>query len=146
MSIKNPRIKEALEKKLGMQIGIKNPTLEVGFLQEAKYDDGIPVAQVAYQNEFGTHKIPPRPFFRTAIKKNSNKWLKFFQNRAKENKPLIVLGMLGEVIRGDIVQSINQMNTPPNAKSTISAKGSSKPLVDTGFMRAGVDFRVRSKK
>lgn len=146
MSINDPRIKEALEKKLGMQIGIKNPILEVGFLEDAKYENGMPVAQVAYQNEFGTHKIPPRPFFRTAIKKNANKWLSFFHNRAKENDPLVVLGMLGEAIRGDIMQSINQTNTPANAESTIRAKKSSKPLVDTGFMRASVDFRLRSKK
>lgn len=142
ISLKNPKIKEALEQK----INISNPILEVGFFKEAKYSDGKQVAQVASQNEFGTHSIPPRPFFRNAIAKNSQKWMKFFKKNAKEQPPYKAMGMLGEMIRSDIVQSINQTNTPPNSPLTIKQKGSSKPLVDTGKMRASVSFQVRAKK
>lgn len=142
ISLKNPKIKEALEQK----INIANPILEVGFFKEAKYSDGKQVAQVASQNEFGTHSIPPRPFFRNAIAKNSQKWMKFFKKNAKEQPPYKAMGMLGEMIRSDIVQSINQTNTPPNSPLTIKQKGSSKPLVDTGKMRASVSFQVRAKK
>ena len=49
---------------------------------------------------------------------------------------------LGEVARGDIVKSINQTNSPANSPITIEAKGSSKPLIDTGFLRANVTFKV----
>lgn len=142
ISLKNPKIKEALDQK----INISNPILEVGFFKEAKYSDGKQVAQVASQNEFGTHSIPPRPFFRNAIAKNSQKWMKFFKKNAKEQPPYKAMGMLGEMIRSDIVQSINQTNTPPNSPLTIKQKGSSKPLVDTGKMRASVSFQVRAKK
>lgn len=142
ISLKNPKIKKALEDR----IDIANPILEVGFFKEAKYSDGKAVAQVASQNEFGTHSIPPRPFFRNAIVKNSQKWMKFFKKSAKEHPPYKAMGMLGEMIRSDIVQSINQTNTPPNSPLTIKQKGSSKPLVDTGKMRASVSFQVRAKK
>lgn len=144
--LNDPKLKEALEKKLGGSIDITNPTLEVGFFKNVKYPDGKPVAQVASENEFGTYKIPPRPFFRNAIKKNANKWLQFFKNKAKTNTPYVSLGMLGELIRGDIVLSINQTNTPPNSQATIDAKGSSKPLVDTGKMRASVEFQLKRSK
>ena len=49
---------------------------------------------------------------------------------------------LGEIARGDIVKSITKLNTPPNAQRTIEQKGSSNPLIDTGFLRANVTFKV----
>lgn len=144
-SLQDPKLKEALEKELEMQIDKANPILEVGFFKDAKYPNGKQVAQVASENEFGTHSIPPRPFFRNAIKKNSQKWIETFKKNAKEKPPYEVMGMLGEVIRSDIVLSINQTNTPPNSPYTIRKKKSSKPLVDSGKMRASVDYSIRSK-
>ena len=44
--------------------------------------------------------------------------------------------------RGDIVESITQLDTPPNTPKTIARKGSSNPLIDTGFLRANVTFKV----
>ena len=41
--------------------------VQVGFFATAKYDNGTPVAAVAAYNEFGTKRIPERPFFRQAI-------------------------------------------------------------------------------
>ena len=49
---------------------------------------------------------------------------------------------LGEMARGDIVESITKLNTPPNSPKTIALKGSSNPLIDTGFLRANVTFKV----
>ena len=40
---------------------------EVGFFSEARYPDGTPVPAVAAWNEFGTTRIPERPFFRQAL-------------------------------------------------------------------------------
>lgn len=145
-SLKNPKIKEALEQKLELPLDTKDATLEVGFFKEAKYPNGQSVAEVASKNEFGTPRVPPRPFFRNAIKKNANKWGDVFKREASNKAPILALGTLGEVIRSDIVQSINQLNTPPNSPYTIEKKGSSKPLVDTGKMRASVNFRIGGKK
>lgn len=145
-NLKNPKIKEEIEKKLNLPLDVKDATLEVGFFENAKYPNGEQVAQVASKNEFGTPRIPPRPFFRNAIKKNANKWGEVFKREASNKAPILALGTLGEVIRSDIVQSINQLNTPPNSPSTIEKKGSSKPLVDTGKMRASVNFRLGGKK
>ena len=41
--------------------------LQVGFFATAKYPDGTPVTNVAVWNEFGTGRIPERPFFRQAL-------------------------------------------------------------------------------
>lgn len=145
MSIKNPKIGKELEEALGVSL-VTNPTLEVGFFEKARYPDGEFVASVAYKNEYGNPRIPPRPFFRGAIFNNSDKWgdlaLKFFKRADSET----ALGMLGESIRGDIIRSIDKTNTPPNSPVTIARKGSSKPLVDTGLLRASVTFQLKEKK
>lgn len=143
MSIKNPQLKSALEKVLGVKIDKPKITLEAGFLEGVTYPDGMSVPMVASLNEFGTYNIPPRPFFRNAINKNSDKWGKIFLQGMQKQGARNAFGLLGERIRKDIVQSINDTNEPPNSPVTIARKGSSKPLVDTGLMRASVNYRIK---
>lgn len=117
--------------------------LKIGFFETSKYEDGAYVADVAKKNEFGTLETPSRPFFRNAIENNAKKWVNFLaQDLVKSENAEMSYNRLGEVARGDIVKSINQTNSPANSPLTIKAKGSSKPLVDTGFLRANVTFKV----
>lgn len=113
--------------------------LQIGFFESAKYPNGTYVAQVARFNEFGTNKIPMRPFFRNAINKNVKKWFSSLKQLSQNDK---ALNMLGEIIRSDIVNSITILDTPANAESTILQKGSSNPLIDTGLMRRSVTYKV----
>lgn len=133
-------LKQALESKLKLN---KKKTLQVGFFETAKYGNGTQVASVAYWQEFGTLKIPMRPFFRNAITKNSKKWFAILGNEIKTSgNAEFALNRLGEIAKGDIVQSITALKTPPNAESTIKQKGSSNPLINTGFLRASVNYKV----
>lgn len=143
MSIKNPQLKTALEKVLGVKVDKPKITLEAGFLEGVTYSDGMSVPMVASLNEFGTYNIPPRPFFRNAINKNSDKWGKIFLQGMQKQGARNAFGLLGERIRRDVIQSINDTNEPPNSPVTIARKGSSKPLVDTGLMRASVNYRIK---
>lgn len=139
-------LQKEIDKKLNNLISSSNKRLEVGFFESAKYENGEYVANVAKIQEYGTLKIPARPFFRNAIAKNGAKWLTFMKNQFTSNQNLdLSLNQAGELARGDIVASIMQTNNPPNAETTIKAKGSSKPLIDTGFMRASVTFKVVNK-
>ena len=126
-------------------------TLEVGFFDTARYPDGTPVTNVAAYNEFGTRKAdgrvhtPTRPFFRNALpelERNMRSTLK----SAVDPITLSVSPQLADVVglqSAAIVQdSIVQLRTPPNAPSTIEAKGSSNPLIDSGFMRLSTTYRV----
>lgn len=123
---------------------IKNKNLEVGFFEVSKYENGVYVASVASFNEYGTAKIPPRPFFRNAIAKNSNKWNDILANELRNSVDVeLAYNRVGEVAKGDIVESIMQTNTPPNSPLTIAKKKSSKPLVDTSFMRSSVNYKVK---
>ena len=47
--------------------GVKG--IRLGFLADAKYQNGTPVASVAMWNEFGTRRRAARPFFRSSIPK-----------------------------------------------------------------------------
>lgn len=117
--------------------------LKVGIFESAKYDDGTPVAQVAFWQEFGTARIPMRPFMRNAIVKNTRKWGDSVKTALiGTNDSEKVLKMLGEIMRGDIVLSLTNLNTPPNAPSTIKQKGSSNPLIDTGLLRSSISWEL----
>lgn len=116
--------------------------LKVGIFESAKYD-GTPVAQVAFWQEFGTAKIPMRPFLRNAIAKNTRKWGDSVKTALiGTNDSEKALKMLGEIMRGDIVLSLTNLNTPPNAPSTIKQKGSSNPLIDTGLLRSSISWEL----
>lgn len=118
--------------------------LEIGFFETARYPNGVFVAQVARYNEFGTLNIPMRPFFRNAIQKNIKKWYATLQNAINQNAtPNKALSIVGEVARADIIQSITDLRTPPNAQSTIKQKKSTNPLIDTGLMRRSVTYKVK---
>ncbi len=118
-------------------------SVEVGFMDAATYPDGTPVAAVAFWNEFGTSDIPPRPFFRGMIARESTTWPGKMAALAKSSgNAEQVLGALGADIKGALQQSINDMSTPANAQSTEDAKGFNKPLIDTGVMINSITFKV----
>jgi len=168
----------------------KYPTVQVGFFENAKYEDGTYVATVAFINEFGARierepstttvyrkvnaagteflrngrfvkkkdsnfasdhyvgayvvKIPPRPFFRNMISKYSGTWGDEAAKRLVSNNynMEVTLTMMGELISGQLRQSITDLMEPPNAPSTIAKKGFDKPLIDTGFMRKSTGYEV----
>lgn len=110
------------------------------------------VAFVAAANEFGIPaepgsgrqwRVPPRPFFRTALDTSRVALGRFIESQYHRVLGGIVdprtgLGLIGEWLAAKVKRSINQMTRPPNAPLTIAAKGSSHPLIDTGQMRASV--------
>ena len=126
-------------------------SVQVGFFSTAKYPDGTQVASVAAWQEFGTElrgreHIPERPFFRQAIKGAEEPILEVM--KASIDPKTMVLdsktaGLVGETMKGRVQESIVKLDDPPNALSTIDAKGSSNPLVDTGVLRNSVTWAVK---
>ena len=121
-------------------------TLSVGFFEGATYPDGTSVPEVAFTNEFGVpqHHQPPRPFFRNMIAQESSSWgpkiaaaMKGTGNDGKKS-----LELVGDNVKGALIQSITDLTSPPLAPATIARKGFDKPLVDTGQMRNSITFKV----
>lgn len=127
-------------------------SVSVGFLEGATYPDGTSVPAVAYWNEFGkmvqsqegNYFQLPRPFFRQMIAKESPTWPRKMAKLAKAtgyDGPR-VLALMGEDIKGGLQESINSLDSPPLADSTVAAKGFSKPLIDTSHLLNSVAYDV----
>lgn len=109
------------------------------------------LVDVATFHEFGTKDIPQRSFIRS----NDHNNAKTYKNMILElkdkiifggMKPSVALGLLGEKIRLDIQKGIRKGISPELRQSTIEAKGSSKPLVDTGQLINAITYVVKGAK
>lgn len=91
-----------------------------------------------------TITIPPRPYFRTMIKKDGPGWGKAMGVilKATDFNTDRALKQMGDLIKGQLQQSINDLVSPPLAASTVRRKGFTKPLIDTGVMWRSVDYEV----
>ena len=58
------------------------------------------------------------------------------------NDPNKVMGLMGEHIKGQIVQSIVGWASPPNAPYTIRMKGFNKPLIDSGQLSRSISYEI----
>ena len=119
-------------------------SVQVGFLEDATYPDGMSVATVAALNEYGHAHTPPRPFFRNMIRAKSGRWPQGLRAALADNdyKASTALNLLGATVAGQLQESITELRSPPLAPSTIKAKGHDKPLIDTGHMLGSVSYRV----
>lgn len=124
--------------------------VRVGFQQgKATEEDGTDVCDIAAWNELGTVNMPSRPFLRMSVDDNSDKINSFMsaQKRSIINgEPADrILKKIG-IFQKDLIQEkITEGSFAPNAPFTIKAKGSAKPLIDTGRMRQSVNFEIKQK-
>ena len=127
----------------------KPGTVRIGFLENARYPNGTPVAMVAAIQDGGAPGagIPPRPFFRNMIANHKAEWPAAIANLLKANDydAEKTLGQTGAAIAGQLRQSIVDTNSPPLAESTIRRKGFDKPLIQTSHMINSVDYEVKTK-
>ncbi len=127
--------------------------VSVGFFENATYpaeDGGLPVAQVAFWNEYGTTnddgsaRVPPRPFMKKTVEDNAETWPRKLGAAARytgyRTKP--TLEIMGAELVGQMRLSLRQLNDPPNAPATIKKKGFDKPLFDTGRMEDDITWLV----
>jgi hypothetical protein len=137
---------EAAMADLARRLG-RPATLKVGFLGNATYPDGKPVAMIAAINEYGapSRGQPPRPFFRRMINAKQGEWPAAIAGvlQAQGNDVEKALNIAGAAIAGQLRQSIVDLVDPPLAPSTIARKGFDKPLIDTSHMLKSVDHEVK---
>lgn len=138
--------------------GLGKRAVKVGIVgDKAKelVDDGagepITMAQLAGVHEFGavirtrfaTILIPERSFIRATVAQNERPYTvlcaklvkRVLAGKLSEDQ---ALGQLGLRMAGDMQRRISEGIDPANADSTIAAKGSSTPLVDSGRLRASI--------
>lgn len=111
--------------------------------------EAVDVAEIAMFNELGTSTSPSRPFLRQSVDDNKDKINAMCERAAKElasgstaEAGLKKLGAFGVSL---VQEKIVNGSFKPNAPSTIKAKKSDKPLIDTGQMRQSVHYVIRKK-
>lgn len=125
--------------------------VRVGFQHgDAQEKDGSDVMEIAMNNEFGSSKIPSRPFMRKSVDENEEKINAFMhaqiQRLAKgETTAEEILKAIGVFQKGLVQEKIENGEFVPNFPATIKRKGSDKPLIDTGTMRQSVNFVITEK-
>jgi hypothetical protein len=110
-------------------------------------EDGPDNVQLAVWHEFGAEGIPERSFLRSAFDQNVSKYEKLMGMQTGlvidgVQTPKGAVSVVAERMVADVVNGINRGIPPPNAPSTIEAKGSSKPLIDSGQLKGSITFKV----
>lgn len=115
--------------------------------------DGITNAELGIIHEFGVPErgIPERSFLRSTVSEESAKNLgrlgnvqiaEFLEGKTSAHD---VFATIGVYLQGKIVEKITDGEFEPNNENTVKRKGSSKPLIDTGQLRASITYEVREK-
>ena len=107
-------------------------------------------ATIAATHELGapSKNIPARPFLVPVVQGNSQKYVGLmaqgFKNALRDQEKIKrVYEKIGLVISNDVKDYIVSGNFVPLKQSTIDAKGSSKPLINTGELRNSITYEVR---
>ena len=118
-------------------------TLAVGIFDDHE------LAEIGEAHEFGTRDIPARPFLRGMFDANLTQISKRIGN-------LAVVALKGKDIRSELevmgrwmvkrtkryIHNEGPNVWPPLEPETIARKGFNAPLIDTGRLRASIDYRV----
>lgn len=127
--------------------------ITVGIIQQGKPTKGPgkrhpTIGEVAQWLHEGTSRMLPRPFIRsyfdaegaTTVERMSRWWVDAVLGGMQTVQASARVGMtlVGEIKRRIDVGGVYA----PNAQSTIDRKKSSKPLVNTGFLKASIASRV----
>lgn len=144
---------EALQKRLAEARKGGARQVKVGLPKgAADYPDGTSVIAVGATHEFGSDDgtIPERSFLRAAFRKHIKEYRKLGKSlgdrvQRGEMTQEEALEILGTRAAADVKEMIAEVSAPPNAESTVRAKGSSNPLIDTGHLRQQITHEVEKK-
>ena len=129
-------------------------TLSVGVFSTATREGSkTTVAQYAAYNEFGTTKIPPRPFLRPTMEERQEEWTEAVKGSVSSSlkggqfNNRSILELIGEGAVKDVKARIMSNVPPPNAPSTVARKKAKgiepiRTLVETGLMHASVAYKI----
>lgn len=126
----------------------KKVEVRAGVMEDATTDAHERVAPYAAYNEFGTSRVPPRPFMRKTLERERENWIRNVGDAlANGLSPEETLKLVGTRMAEDIQKTIRSNMAPANAPSTIRRKnraeaGRAGTLVDTGALAKSITHEV----
>jgi HK97 gp10 family phage protein len=128
-------------------------TAQAGIPAGATTTDGKSIPMYAAYNEFGTSRIPARPFMRTTASEHQNEWCETLAGALKgeilKDNAKGAMGLVGEQMKAHIQQTIQKGSFAPNSPKTVANKRRKgkvepdHPLIDTGQMLASIISEVK---
>jgi HK97 gp10 family phage protein len=128
-------------------------TAQAGIPSGATTTDGKSIPMYAAYNEFGTSRIPARPFMRTTASEHQNEWCETLAGALKgeilKDNAKGAMGLVGEQMKAHIQQTIQKGSFAPNSPKTVANKRRKgkvepdHPLIDTGQMLASIISEVK---
>lgn len=112
-------------------------------------DAGINNATLGATLHFGNRDdhIPARPWLDVGVNESSELYLDTISDGiASGTASMTVLNQVGALAVGSVQSYMTDLSDPPNAPSTIAAKGSANPLIDTGELRQSVTYTIINAK
>lgn len=108
---------------------------------------GLRMSHLMAIHEFGapTKSIPARAPFGKTMARNRAKYTKMLGRVTGEvikSGRATAARQLGATLAADVQSTITSGLTPPLKPRTVAAKGSSKPLIDTGVLRQSITYEV----
>lgn len=114
--------------------------------------ESISMALLAHIQNSGSvsRGIPARPFLIPALQHNQDKYIKYLKSQTVSlilGKVALsrVLNMLGQMAEADVKKYFTGGHFAPLSASTIKAKGSSRPLIDTGQLRQSITYKIERR-
>ena len=126
----------------------KKVEVRAGVMEDATNDAHERIATYAACNEFGTARIPPRPFMRKTLERERENWIRGVGALLKNGlSPDEALEKTGKRMAENIEATIMSNMAPANAPSTIRRKnraeaGRAGTLVDTGALVKSITHQV----
>ena len=122
---------------------LERTTVTVGIQANESGD----VIDKAFYNEYGTENIPERSFIRAAFDENradidttiGRLWGGVMRGKLAAKRAAAILGQRHQ---DQVKTKVRNGPFTPNADSTVAAKGSSKPLIDTKEMVNSIRYEV----
>lgn len=158
-------IKDKGYKKLMKRLGAKGVSLTVGIHEKDNiaYERGqgasATTANIGSFHEYGTQKMPKRPWLEPVIKAGRDRYLRsvalieqaYLLDKISDVQRKTMIGVVGEKIVSDIITHIKKGDFAPLAQSTINArlnedKASITILIDTAQMVQSIGHEVHDKK
>lgn len=145
---KNIQKQVASFKKASVLVGFqKGSTTQPQVKGTREKEGGLSMPEIAFTNEFGSKRVPARPFMGPSFDENLqriNKLINIEYSAVKSGKynAKKAFERIGLFMQGEIQLKIRSITSPPNSPATIERKGSSKPLIDFGQMIQSVTSKV----
>lgn len=145
--------KEQILREFKRQMDHSGQTLVVGILADhnARPKDkkgGMTNAEIGMIHEFGvpSRGIPQRSFLRATLDSQKHELFNLLAHQLpKKSGSINVVGILkvvGAWLVGQVQKRMSQGIPPALQPATVAAKGSSKPLINTGQLRSSISYEV----